>query len=92
MDQEREKYKKVRSNDKGSLNCTTFVSKIPIDTSAKKLRDLFKSCDELYDIILSRKKDRFNNTYGIMKIRTKEEVRLSTMLNRVKNWGVWWKC
>lgn len=41
-----------------------FIAKIPSDTKAKDLWDLFKRNGEVLDIILPRKKDKYNNRFG----------------------------
>lgn len=53
---------------------TIFISKIPIDTTAKELWELFNGCGKVFDIILPRKRDKYNNRYGFVKTSNEEEA------------------
>lgn len=64
-------------------NSTIFVAKIPLNSKAKEIWDWIDNKEGILDIILPRKRDRFNNRIGFIKM-TYEEIALRT-IERIKN-------
>lgn len=62
--------------------CTIFMYKIPDDTTSRDLLDLFKSCGNVKDVILPRKRDKRNNRIGFIKV--KNELEAGELINNIK--------
>lgn len=81
--------RKTSTQKRFGEGCTIFISKIPEQTLAKDIWDLFKSNGEVVDVILSRKKDKFNNRFGFVKTTNEEEAgKLISNVKKCKGLGM----
>ncbi|KAK1389755.1 hypothetical protein POM88_017933 [Heracleum sosnowskyi] len=62
--------------------CTIFVSKIPGETTAKDIWHFFKQGGEIKDIVLPRKRDKYNNRIGFVK--TSSELEVGKIISNLK--------
>ncbi|KAK1393875.1 hypothetical protein POM88_012931 [Heracleum sosnowskyi] len=94
--EERDGWKTVthkKKNFKTSSNVkvqgsTIFVSKIPNETTAKEIWDLFQNGGDIWDIILPRKRDRKGNRIGFVKTSSElESGRIISNLKQFKGLG-----
>ena len=68
------KQKRPLADFKRKENITVFLHGIPEDTMGREIWDLFKSCGNVLDIILPRRRDARGKRYGFLKTTSEKEA------------------
>lgn len=73
-----------RGSSKENANkvCTIFVSRIPDESSARDIWEFFKLGGDIKDIILPKKRDKWNKRFGF--VITKSELEAGAIISNLK--------